>query len=220
VSEVDTTVVKGLSELPTATISDALDRLGIPGQALGIAPLNPAFRLAGPAFTIRYRPVGEVEKGSVGDYIDDVPVGSVVVLDNAGRLDATVWGDILTSVAHRRKLGGTVINGVCRDVQRALDLGYPIFSKGRYMRTGKDRVEVESYHQPVSLGEVQVRSGDILIGDADGVVVVPSTRAAEVFKVAREIEDAELAIEAETARGTRLDEARKQFKYHQLQTKK
>ena len=184
-------IIQGLRELPTATISDALDRLGIVGQCLGIAPLDPRFRLVGRAFTLRYRPTGLVDRGNVGDYIDDVPPGEVVVLDNAGRLDCTVWGDILTAVSHRRGIGGTVIHGVCRDVQRALDLGYPIFSRGRYMRTGKDRVEVESMQAPVSLGEVQVRPGDILVGDADGVLVIPRVREAEVFDTAREAAMAE-----------------------------
>jgi regulator of RNase E activity RraA len=215
----DDAVVKGLSELPTATISDALDKLGIAGQALGMTPLDPSFRLAGRAFTLRYRTAGVVEKGTVGDYIDDVAPGDIVVLDNAGRVDATVWGDILTAVASRRGIGGTVIHGVCRDVSRALDLKYPIFSRGRYMRTGKDRVEVESTNQPISLGEVQVRPGDILVGDADGIVVVPQSREQEVFETARAIEDAEQAIERETAKGIRLDDARKTFRYHQLQTK-
>ena len=210
--------VDGLRELPTATISDALDRLAIVGQCLGIAPLDPRFRLCGRAFTLRYRPTGAVERGNVGDYIDDVPPGDIVVLDNAGRLDCTVWGDILTAVSHRRGVGGTVIDGVCRDVTRALDLGYPIFSRGRYMRTGKDRVEVESQGAPISLGEVQVRQGDILVGDADGILVIPAVRESEVLEVARDIEEAEQAIERETAKGTRLDEARRVFRYHQLQT--
>jgi 4-hydroxy-4-methyl-2-oxoglutarate aldolase len=211
-------IVAGLRELPTATISDALDRLSIVGQCLGIAPLDPKFRLAGRAYTLRYRPAGLVDRGNVGDYIDDVPPGNIVVLDNAGRLDCTVWGDILTAVSSRRGVGGTVIHGVCRDVQRALDLNYPIFSRGRYMRTGKDRVEVESTNAPISLGDIQVRPGDILVGDADGIVVIPRVRESEVFETAREIENAEQAIERETARGLRLDEARRTFRYHQLQT--
>jgi regulator of RNase E activity RraA len=143
----------------------------------------------------------------------------VVVLDNAGRLDCTVWGDILTAVSTRRGVGGTVIHGVCRDVQRALDLNYPIFSRGRFMRTGKDRVEVESMNAPVSLGDIQVRPGDVLVGDADGILVIPRSRESEVFETAREIEIAEQGIEAETAKGLRLDEARKVYRYHQLQTK-
>ncbi len=212
-------LIDGFRALPTACISDALDRLGIAGQCLGIAPLSPSFRLVGRAFTIKYRPVGYVEKGNVGDYIDDVPPGDVIVLDNDGRLDCTVWGDILTMVANRRGVGGTVINGVCRDISRALDLNYPIFTRGRFMRTGKDRVEVLGMNLPVSMGEVQVRPADVLIGDADGVVVVPGSAAAKVLETAQQIEGAEQAIEAEAAKGTRLDEARVKFRYHQLQSK-
>ena len=89
------------SKLDTTSISDALDRLGIAGQCLNIKPLDHTFRLTGRAFTILYGPAGK-PAGTVGDYIDDVAPGSVVVLDNGGRENATVWGDILTWVAHRR----------------------------------------------------------------------------------------------------------------------
>jgi 4-hydroxy-4-methyl-2-oxoglutarate aldolase len=212
-------LIDGFKALPTACISDALDRLGIPGQCLGIAPLSHTFRLTGRAFTIKYRPVGYVEKGNVGDYIDDITPGDVVVLDNDGRLDCTVWGDILTMVASRRGVGGTVINGVCRDVARALEVNYPIYSRGRFMRTGKDRVEVAAMNVPVSMGEVQVRPADILVGDADGILVVPATAAEKVLETAQSIEEAEQAIEAEAAKGTRLDDARKKFRYHQLQSR-
>src|SRR5260221_14177711 len=132
----DDAIVQGLGELPTATISDALDRLGIVGQCLGIAPLDPKFRLSGRAFTLRYRPSGVVERGNVGDYIDDVPPGDIVVLDNAGRLDCTVWGDILTAVSSRRGVGGTGLPGGWRGGQPALELSYSVFSRGRLLRAG------------------------------------------------------------------------------------
>ena len=215
-SDADPTVA-AFGALPTAAISDALDRLGIAGQCEGIAPIDPGFAFAGRAFTIRYRPIGAVERGTVGDYIDDVPSGSVVVLDNSGRTDCTVWGDILTGVASRRGIAGTVINGVCRDVARARSIGYPVFSRGSFMRTGKDRVEVDRMDVPVSLGEVQVRPGDILVGDGDGVVVIPRIHEDAVLAAATEIERTERAIEAEAATGTRLAEARSKFRYHQLQ---
>ena len=131
------------SKLDTTALSDAMDRLGIGGQCLGIKPLNPSFRLTGRAFTILYGPAG-MPAGTVGDYIDDVAPGGVVVLDNGGRENATVWGDILTMVAHTRGVAGTVIDGACRDVALALELGYPIFSRSYSMRTGKDRVQVEA----------------------------------------------------------------------------
>jgi len=208
--------IEMLKRLSVAAVSDALDRLGLHGACLSIVPLTTGFRMAGRAFTIKYIPVG-VEKGTVGDYIDDVPPGGVVVLDNAGRLDCTVWGDILTSVAHKRGVAGTVIHGVCRDVARSFELGYPIFSRGRFMRTGKDRVQVEGMNVPVSLGDVQVRPGDIVMGSDDGVVVVPKEREGEVLALAQSISEAEGKILAEALKGSRLDEARQKHRYHELQ---
>ena len=206
-------------KLGTSALSDAMDRLGIPGQALGIKPVDRSFMLCGPAFTVHNIPV-DSKGGSVGDYIDDVPEGHVVVIDNAGRLDCTVWGDILTVMGSIRKVGGTVINGVCRDSARALEVGYPIFSRGTYMRTGKDRVMADAYNTKVSLGEVTVVPDDILAGDGDGIVVIPQERLDEVVAAAREIEDAEEHIRASIREGKSLVEARTQFNYHQLQSRR
>src|SRR5262245_23845772 len=200
----------------TTTLSDAMDRLGIPCQALGIAPLDRGFRMAGRAFTVRTVPVAVVS-GTVGDYIDDVPEGSVVVLDNGGRLDATVWGDILTIMAHRKGLAGTVIHGVCRDAARSLELGYPIYSRGVTMRTGRGRVQADGYQVPVSLGDVRVEPGDVLVGDGDGVIVLPASRVEEVLAISREISESEDRIREEIEAGSRLDEARKRHRYFTAQ---
>ena len=143
------------SKLDTTSLSDALDRLGIAGQCLNIKPLDYRFRLTGRAFTILYGPAG-TPPGTVGDYIDDVPAGSVVVLDNGGRENATVWGDILTWVAHKRGVAGTVIDGACRDTHLSRELGYPIYSRSYSMRTGKDRVQVEAMNGPVNIGDARV----------------------------------------------------------------
>jgi regulator of RNase E activity RraA len=144
----------------------------------------------------------------------------VVVLDNQGRLDATVWGDLLTIVAHRRQVAGTVIDGICRDVDRSLTLGYPIFSRGNWMRTGKDRVRVEATQVPVSVGGIRVEPGDLLLGDGDGIVVVPAARADEVLETAERIEGAEAAIRAAIEAGTPLGEARRAAGYHDLQRRR
>src|SRR5215471_7417172 len=138
-----------------------MDRLGIAGQAFGIAPLDRGFRLAGRAFTVRTVPVAAAK--------------------------------------------GTVGHGVCRDSARSLELGYPIFSRGAYMRTGKDRVQADGYQVPVSLGEVRVEPGDMLVGDGDGVVVIPMGREEDVLAASREIAEAEERIRREIGQGTRLD---------------
>lgn len=205
-----------LAAYSTATVSDALDRLGRPGSMLGLAPLFNGARLCGRAFTVRYVAAGS-PPGTVGDYLDDVPPGAVVVLDNGGRTDCTVWGDILTAMAADRGIGGTVIDGVCRDVQRGLGLGYPIYSKGRFMRTGKDRVEVSDVGRPISAGGVHVRAGDLLLGDADGVVTVPREVEEQVLAIAAEIAAREEAIVTDVLAGTSLADARRRHGYHLLQ---
>ena len=210
--------VERAAKLDTATLSDALDKLGIAGQCYRIKPRSGAFRMAGRAYTLLYGPAAN-PPGTVGDYIDDVPPGSVIVLDNGGRENATVWGDILTEIAHRRGIAGTVIDGVCRDVALCTQIGYPVFSKDHWMRTGKDRVQVEATNVPVNVGDARVQPGDIVRGDADGVVVLPKEHEDKVLDTAEEIEHAENAIREAVRTGMRLDEARRQFRYHQLQTR-
>jgi 4-hydroxy-4-methyl-2-oxoglutarate aldolase len=209
-------LVDGLAALDISHLSDALDRLSIEGQCSGIRPLDRRFALAGRAYTVRYVPVG-MSRGTVGDYIDDLEPGQIPVLDNAARLDATVWGDLLTVTAHRKGLSGTVIDGICRDTERSLEVGYPIFSRGHWMRTGKDRVQADAYQVPVSIGGVRIEPGDILVGGADGLVAVPASRAAEVLDVATRIAASEERIRAAVLAGGRLDEARTAVGYHGLQ---
>ena len=204
--------------IDTATLSDALDRLGIAAQCHGLAPRAAASRFAGRAYTVRYGPASN-PPGTVGDYIDDVPSGGVVVLDNTGRTDCTVWGDILTEIAHRKGIAATVIDGICRDAHLCLELGYPVFSRGHWMRTGKDRVQVEAVNVPVNIGQARVQPGDLLKGDTDGVIVIPREHEEAVLAAAEEIHAAEARIREAVRGGMRLDDARRQFRYHQLQSK-
>lgn len=210
--------VQRAARLDTATLSDALDKLGLNGQCYRIKPRSSDFRMTGRAWTLLYGPAGS-PPGTVGDYIDDIAPGSVIVLDNGGRDNATVWGDILTEVAHRKGIAGTVIDGVNRDVALCLELGYPIFSRDHWMRTGKDRVQVEATQVPVNIGDVRVTPGDLLRGDADGVVVVPQEHEDRVLEAAEAIQSAEDAIRASVRAGMSLREAREKHRYHSLQTR-
>ena len=213
------TIIEEFRSMSTATVSDAMDRLGIPGQCLGLKPLDPrTMRLCGRAFTVRMIPA-QTPAGSVGDYIDDVQRGQVVVLDNQGRQNATVWGDILTAIANRMGVAGTVIDGNCRDAHLALELNYPMFTRGWSMRTGKDRVQLESVNVPVNIGDALVGAGDIMLGDSDGVLCIPKKHEQRILEISREIETAENAIRTAVEGGMTLREARTKFKYHSLQTR-
>jgi 4-hydroxy-4-methyl-2-oxoglutarate aldolase len=206
------------AELDTATLSDALDRHGIAGQCSRIKPRSAEFRMTGRAWTLLYGPAAN-PPGTVGDYIDEVAAGSVIVLANSGREDVTVWGDILTEVAHHKGIAGTLIDGINRDVALALELKYPIFSRDNWMRTGKDRVQVEATQVPVSIGNARVAPGDLVRGDADGVVVIPKEFEDKVLASAEEIQHAEDAIRTSVRAGMSLREAREKHRYHSLQTR-
>lgn len=200
----------------TATLSDALDRLGLVGQCLGVLPLDPSMRVFGPAFTVAMLPAGS-EPGTVGDFVDEVPPGSVIVIDARGRADATVWGDLLTVAALKKRIAGTVIDGVCRDSERLRRLSYPLFTRGHTMRTGKSRLDLAATQVPVAIAGVRVEPGDLICGDADGVVVLPSSRKGEIKRVAAEISAAEDRIRFAIKAGERLANARSDAGYHELQ---
>ncbi|MEQ6289192.1 RraA family protein [Vogesella sp. GCM10023246] len=215
----DRELVALFAGLDSAGVSDAMDKLGLAGQCLGIMPLDDYRQVVvGPAFTVKYVAASS-PAGSVGDFIDEVAAGDVVVIDNDGRTDCTVWGDIMTQYAGLRQIAGTVIDGVCRDVNKVLDDGYPMFSRGRFMRTGKDRVQVEAVGGTVSIGTARVAARDIVVADANGVVVVPRERAAEVAALAQQIETVEAAIRQQLAQGSTLAAVRAALGYHTLQRK-
>jgi regulator of RNase E activity RraA len=113
-----------------------------------------------------------------------------------------------------------VIDGICRDVDRSIELGYPLFARGNWMRTGKDRVRVEATQVPVSIGGIRVEPGDWLRGDGDGIVVVPAARMDAVLEVAEEVHAAEERIRDALNAGAPLREARAKVGYHSLQTRR
>lgn len=212
------TLIEELKKLDTTTLSDAMDRLKLPpGGLSGIRPILPGKVVCGPAFTVRFTTVDAITDPA-GDFLDDVPAGWVVAVDNRGRTDSTVWGDIMAISAKARGVEATVIDGVCRDVPGIREADYPIFSRGAYMLTGKGRTKVDAVEVPVVLSDVLVRPGDLLFGDDSGVLVIPAAQAERILEAGREIAAAESEIVARVRSGMTLREARQALGYHSLQT--
>ena len=113
-----------------------------------------------------------------------------------------------------------MVDGISRDVALCIELGYPVFGRGHWMRTGKDRVQVEETQAPVTIGEVRVAPGDLVRGDADGVVVIARAHEDSVLAAAEEIHAAEASIRAAVRSGMALREARTQHRYHELQKRR
>ncbi|MER6281359.1 isocitrate/isopropylmalate family dehydrogenase [Streptomyces sp900105245] len=208
-------VVDRLSRLDTASVSDALDSLGVGGVLAGIAPRVPGTRAAGRAFTVTYQPVDDSAQGfrNAANYLDDVPEGAFVVVDNAGSTTCTNWGSLLTRLALRRGVRGTALHGSARDIAEIRAAGYPLFSTGVTMVSGKNRVELAATGREVVIGDVTVRPGDILVADDNGALIVPADHAVEVADRAERVEHTEEAIAGAVGAGLRLDEARRRFGY-------
>ena len=186
-------MIKRYRALDTPLISDALEELGIPGCLLGINAVLPDTVICGEAFTVHYVPCG-LDKPSVGTYFDEVKEKQVIVIDNAGRTDCAIWGDITTCVSKKRGIEGTVIDGACRDIKAIRDYGYPVFSKGKCMVSGKRYVQVSQTNVPISVAGMRVCPGDLIFGDETGVITIPAQKAEEVLKKAEQIKQTEEEI--------------------------
>lgn len=178
--------VAAFLELSSSIISDALDVIGLNGTIEGVFTQVPGHKMCGPAYTVRYT-LSPAALGRFADFLDDVPEGAVVAIDNNARLNVSVWGDTLSLFGSRHGFAGTIIDGVCRDIEGTRDLGYPMFSRGTFMRTGKGRIGVESTREPVVLGGVIIHPGDLIFGDDTGAVAVPRDRIEEVLQLAAKI---------------------------------
>lgn len=126
----------------------------------------------------------------------------------------------MTEVASIRGIAGTVINGVCRDVPASLQQRYPLFSRGRFMRTGKDRVRPAAVGGQLTISGIDIHPGVIICADADGVVAVPEASAERIAEAAERIERVESQIVAAVRAGSTLRQARETFGYHHLQQRR
>jgi len=165
-------------------ISDALAELGLPARSLeGIQTLDLSARIVGTAFTVTCLPAAE-SAGERIEYLGEIPAGSVVVVANGGRVDCSVWGGQRTVAARQRGAVGTVVDGAYRDVPEHIALGYPVFARQRVVVGSRGYANPVRTQEAVQLSGMTVRPGDLIVGDASGVVVVPAERAAEAIAIA------------------------------------
>jgi len=168
------------ARLFTAVLSDTLDALGHRSQAMapGIRPLDEALVLCGRARTGLYAEVHHVEPGE-NPYaleialIDDLKPGEVPVLACNGSPRIAPWGELLTTACRARGAEGCVTDGLVRDIRAIRSMAFPVFHGGIGPLDSKGRGKVIQIDVPVLCAGVRVESGDLVFGDADGVVVVP-----------------------------------------------
>ena len=210
------TILEYAESLHSTALSDALDACGVEGALSGVMPLWSGARLCGPAYTVRYHPyeVTPDDFRPAGDYIDNVPKGAVLVIDNQGREDCTVWGDILTQVALRNGVAGVVVHGAVRDAASISSEKFPLFCRAVFMRSGKNRVYKAEEQCPITVGGVTVRPGDMIWGDDSGVLSIPQLLWPDIVTKAQAVRATEERIKASLNQGMSLKDARKAYGYH------
>ncbi|HVW31756.1 MAG TPA: demethylmenaquinone methyltransferase [Acidimicrobiia bacterium] len=183
-------LVERLRRLDAASVSDALDAAGRPGVLTGIRRLWPGPALAGPVITVALVPAEAAPPRPVhlgAAAIGAAQPGDVIVVDNGGRVDCGSWGGLLTLAAVQRGVAGVVTHGACRDVDEAQALGFPVFGLAATPLTARGRVAEHSTGTVVDIAGVVVRTGDLLIADGSGAVVIPAADAPAVITAAESI---------------------------------
>jgi regulator of RNase E activity RraA len=212
---VDDGVLEALREVSTATITTRLLARGLRRTFLtGLAPANPgAARMVGEAFTLRYIPAREdLDVLSVyEDYdhpqrraVEQAPPGGVLVIDCRGQTDAAALGHILATRLRVRGVAGVVTDGALRDSPAIATLDLPVYSAGACATTNLARHHAVDLQVPIGCAEVAVYPGDVMVGDAEGVVCVPRELVASVAAEALEQERLEAFLLSKVESGAPL----------------
>lgn len=188
-------IARQFADVPVACISDVMSRLDAAGPLL--RPLHSGGVLSGPAFTVRTRPGDNL---MVHKALMIAEPGDVVVVDAGGDLTNAIVGELMLSYARQRGIAGVVIHGAVRDSEWIGQNAYPVYAAGITHR-GPYKDGPGEINVPISIGGMLVNPGDLIVGDADGLVCVPRERAPEVYTMAAKKRDVEAKQLADTLAG-------------------
>ena len=183
-------IIEGLRSVSVACVADALWEFGISGHlSHEIKPVLPA-KMVGPAVTVYQEPTTErIPPTHVLELIDSAAPGTVVVIAIDGYKDAATWGGLMTTGAVVNGLEGALLDGGVRDVEEIeRDYSFPIFSRSIHPAASVGRFKTVSSNEPVEIDGVMIRPGDVIMGDRDGVVVIPFEKAEVCLDKVLEIE--------------------------------
>lgn len=216
-------IVDQLKQFTTCDVSNALIKLKYRngGFLSGLTLWSPErqagdTRIVGPAYTVKYAPLSNPAPKHPAHYIDSVPAGSVVFVSCPARTPNAVYGGLMTARAQARGAVGSVIDGRFRDLQEQRELGYPVFGRDVGTAPPQELLKVVGVDVPVKLAtdeqDMTIRPGDYLIGDLNGVVVLPKELAEEALPLMKASVDADDQMMAEIKKGMGFEEASRKFR--------
>jgi len=207
-----------LTKLSTTNLSDALDKVGISGSVIGIRPLYGKPKVVGQVITIKMTAAGmKKSQHHLGiEAIAAAQKGDVIAIDNRGDVYNNCWGEILSYAAQKAGSSGVIIDGAARDVDICEDIGFPVFARGVVPITARGRIMQEDFNCLIRLGNVQVRPGDILVGDTNGVEVIPPEKIEEVLTEAEDLMEKEEMMKRDILAGMNILEVDNKYNYEQM----
>ncbi len=207
----DQAILEKLRQIPTAFISDYLKQIGIVNHTLrGVRPLSPfpsyKQHIAGPAITMALAPVSEAYPYTQAPYmhteiVEQAEPGDVIVIAGQGA-PFGFWGDHTTHQAMKQRLSAVVIDGFTRDSRPIRETGFPVFSTGVTFESYVRRYDPVGYNIPVGCAGAMVRPGDVIVGDDDGVLVIPVEVLQQVATGIAVVDEAETELRQAVETGT------------------
>jgi 4-hydroxy-4-methyl-2-oxoglutarate aldolase len=208
----DLGLIDRLERLYPAVVADCLDGLGLRSQVLEphIRPLYPEAKVAGHAATVHCIELDAVPENRDDWYrgeleaIDALEPGDVIVVSTCR---GSFWGELLTTAARYRGARGIVADAYVRDTLALIEVRFPTFAAGIHCADSLGRIDVDAMDVPVLCGGVEIGPGDLVLGDYDGVVAIPSEVAGEVVRLAEEKVAGENLVREKLAEGMPVSEA-------------
>lgn len=178
-----------LASLDTNTVSDALDFLELPGATYGLHPLWECSKIVGRASTIQLGPKSDAKPTVhlITPVIDAITTDDRVLVIAGGKEGISCWGDIIANAAKGKKVRGSVLDGMSRDIEGSEEIGYPVYGRGITMISARNRIIQVDSGNPVVMAGVTVNENDYVIADRCGTVFVPADRIEEVIALAEKI---------------------------------
>ncbi len=198
-----------LSRVDACAVSDALDKLGLPGAVTGIHRLATERRVSGRVITVRLerddgRPAASRHLGTTA--IESSQPGDVIVIEQRSGVDAAAWGGNLSLGAQLRGVSGVIIDGPARDVDEAREYNFPVFARDHTSRTARGRIVETGTNVPITVGDIAVAPGDYVVADGSAVVFVRASDLVRVLDAAEAIAAKERAMVAALREGTPITE--------------
>lgn len=192
-------------KLYTPVVGDILDKLGFWHQFLpqAIKPMRAEMQIAGRAMTVQLANVTGPQKqqfGRLTEALDQIQPDEIYIA-TGGTQNCAAWGEILTATARMRRGSGAIIDGFHRDTPRILEQEWPVFSRGSYSQDAGVRSSVIDFRCLIEIQGVQIKPGDLIFGDMDGVVIIPRDVEEKVLTLALQKASAEKVVRKEIEAG-------------------